>query len=427
MTRTCAALMIAAPASGQGKTLVTAAIARHYRDRGLQVRVFKLGPDFIDPMLLARAAEYPVYQLDLFMVGEAQCRRLLFDAAETADLILIEAVMGLFDGALSSADLAELFDIPILCVIDAAAMAQTFGAIASGLAHYRPGLRFAGVLANRVGGERHVDMLRDSLPDSCHWIGALPYASQYGLPERHLGLVQADEIADLDERIAAVAMTVGPWVQALGCRVEFDDQPYDTVPRLLNGVRIAVAHDGAFSFIYQANLDALSSLGADLRYFSPLHDSELPDCEALWLPGGYPELHLRSLARNRAMHEAIREFHQSGKPILAECGGMLYLATSLEDVHGLKDEMVGLLPGRAVMQPRFVALGLQQVQFSSGTLRGHTFHYSTLETNLPPAVSSENPDGETGEAIYQVGSLTASYMHFYFPSNPRAAAQMFLP
>ena len=172
--RACPALFLAAPASGQGKTTVTAALARHHRDLGRLVRVFKTGPDFLDPMILERASGAPVYQLDLWMGGEAHCRQLLYQAASEADLILIEGVMGLFDGDSSSADLATRLGIPILAIIDASHMAQTFGALALGLATYRPGLPFAGVFANRVAGERHYQMLAESLPPGLTALGWLP-------------------------------------------------------------------------------------------------------------------------------------------------------------------------------------------------------------------------------------------------------------
>jgi len=184
----CPALFIAAPASGQGKTTVTAALAAHHRGQGRRVRVFKTGPDFLDPMILERASAAPVYQLDLWMGGEEHCRQLLQAAAAEADLILIEGVMGLFDGDCSSADLAALFGIPIVVVIDGSAMAQTFGALAHGLATYRPGLPFAGVFANRLAGERHYEMLAESLPSGLASFGWLPRNADIALPERHLGL-----------------------------------------------------------------------------------------------------------------------------------------------------------------------------------------------------------------------------------------------
>ncbi|MDR6177651.1 cobyrinic acid a,c-diamide synthase [Pseudomonas sp. SORGH_AS 211] len=186
-TRHCPALLIAAPASGQGKTSVTAALARLHARQGRRVRVFKCGPDFLDPMILARASGAPVYQLDLWMIGEAESRRLLWEAAGEADLILIEGVMGLFDGQPSAADLAERFGVPVLGVIDAAGLAQTFGALAYGLAHYRPGLPFAGVLANRSGSPRQTQLIRGSLPAGMTFFGSLPRDAGIELPSRHLG------------------------------------------------------------------------------------------------------------------------------------------------------------------------------------------------------------------------------------------------
>ena len=201
----CPALLIAAPSSGSGKTSVTAALARYFTRQGKHVRVFKTGPDFIDPGVLECASGNPVYQLDLWMVGEAECRRLLAEAAREADLILIEGVMGLFDGTPSSADLAEYFGIPVLAVIDASAQAQTFGALALGLATYRPQLPFAGVFANRVAGSGHADMLESSLPSNLRWFGWLPQEPDAALPERHLGLVGAAEQPDLDAKLDKLA------------------------------------------------------------------------------------------------------------------------------------------------------------------------------------------------------------------------------
>ncbi len=302
--RRCPALFIAAPASGQGKTTVTAALARFHRDRGLRVRVFKTGPDFLDPMILERASGNPVYQLDLWMGGEDHCRRLLYDAAGETDLILVEGVMGLFDGEPCGADLAVLFGIPVLAAIDGAAMAQTFGAVAHGLATYR----------------------------------------------------------------------------------------------------------------------------AELTFFSPLDDSALPETDAVYLPGGYPELHLHRLAANQSMKEAIRAHHGAGKPIVAECGGMLYLLDLLADAEGRSASMAGLLPGKAVMQPRLANLGLHRAPLPEGELRGHTFHHSRMECGLEPVTCSGSARHHgTPEPIYRRERLTASYLHFYFPSNPEASARLFLP
>ncbi|WP_369959025.1 cobyrinate a,c-diamide synthase [Pseudomonas benzenivorans] len=427
--RSCPALLIAAPASGQGKTTVTAALARLHARQGRRVRVFKCGPDFLDPMILARASGAPVYQLDLWMVGAAESRRLLWQAAGEADLILIEGVMGLFDGSPSAADLARRFAVPVLAVIDGSAMAQTFGALAHGLASFQPDLPFSGVLGNRVGSARHGEILRDALPEAIRWYGALPRSAAVELPSRHLGLVQAEELADLDARLDAAADALAASAEvALPPPVAFAAPEAQRVDALLAGVRIGVALDAAFAFLYQANLDLLRALGAELCFFSPLADSRLPQVDSLYLPGGYPELHLARLEANQAMAAAIRAHHQAGKPIHAECGGMLYLLDRLTDKQGQSGRMLGLLPGAATLQPRLTALALQEVELPGGRLRGHTFHHSALSCELTPIARGECPNyRRTAEAVYRQGRLTASYIHFYLPSDPAAAAELFQP
>lgn len=427
--RECPAVLIAAPASGQGKTTVTAALARLHRNQGRKVRVFKCGPDFLDPMILERASGAPVYQLDMWMVGADESRRLLWEAAGEADLILIEGVMGLFDGTPSSADLARHFGVPVLGVIDGTAMAQTFGALALGLARYQPDLPFAGVLANRVGTVRHAQLLEGSLTEGLRWYGALSRETGIELPSRHLGLVQASELNDLDLRLDAAAEALASTCQvALPPAVTFTAPDPLPVEPLLAGVRIAIAHDEAFAFTYGASLDLLRAMGAELCFFSPIRDSALPDADSLYLPGGYPELHHCALAENTPMLNAIRAHHQAGKPILAECGGMLYLLDALTDVDGQRAELAGLLAGEAVMQKRLAALALQSVELAEGVLRGHTYHHSLTSTQLQPVARGVSPNGGRGaEAVYREGRLTASYVHFYFPSNPEAVAALLRP
>ncbi|WP_144939230.1 cobyrinate a,c-diamide synthase [Pseudomonas alabamensis] len=427
--RHCPAVLIAAPASGQGKTTVTAALARLHRNLGRTVRVFKCGPDFLDPMIHERASGASVYQLDLWMIGVEESRRLLWEAAGEADLILIEGVMGLFDGTPSSADLARHFGVPVLAVIDGTAMAQTFGALALGLARYQPDLPFAGVLANRVGSLRHAQLLEGSLTEGLRWYGGLSRERGIELPSRHLGLVQASELNDLDQRLDAAAEALGASCDAaLPPAVRFAAPDAVALPPLLAGVRIGVARDEAFAFLYGGNLDLLRAMGAELTFFSPLHDTVLPAVDSLYLPGGYPELHHGALAQNTAMGEAIRAHHADGKPLLAECGGMLYLLDALTDVAGQRAELLGLLSGEAVMQKRLAALALQTVDLPEGALRGHTYHHSLTETPHTPIARGHSPNGGRGaEAVYRLGRLTASYVHFYFPSNPEAAAALLRP
>lgn len=429
--RSCPALFVSAPASNQGKTTVTAALARLHASQGKVVRVFKTGPDFLDPMIHHRASGQAAYQLDLWMGGEAHCRSLLYDGAADADLILIEGVMGLFDGTPSSADLAKLLGVPVLAVIDAESMAQSFGAIAHGLASYRPDLPFYGVLANRVAGARHAELLQQGMRHDLAYLGAVMRDVGFELPERHLGLVQAEEVGDLDQRLTAAASALKETgLTSLPPPVEFAAPGIAPLEceGLLQGVRIGIAHDRAFSFLYPANLDLLRRMGAELVFFSPLADGDLPRVDSIYLPGGYPELHLAQLSANRSLARALRRHMEAAKPLYAECGGMLYLLESLTDAGGGRADLAGVLPGSAVMHARLKGLGYQSARLPGGTLRGHTFHHSTLDTSMTPWAHGERLYNTTpGEAIYRDKKWIASYLHNYFPSNPQAAAQLFLP
>lgn len=433
MTKTkqhhCPALLISAPASGQGKTTFTAALARYHRNQGRKVRVFKTGPDFLDPMILERASGNPVYQLDLWMVGEQACKQQLYEAATNTDLILIEGVMGLFDGNPSSADLAELFGIPVLALIDASAMAQTFGAIAHGLAHYRPTMPFAGVVANRVASQGHGEMLAESLLDSVNYFGGLLRDEAITLPERHLGLVQADEVADLDNRINRAAELIKQTkLTSLPDVISFNAVDVQPTKHLLKDTKIGIAYDAAFAFIYPANIDALKNMGAELIFFSPLKDKTLPDVDAVWLPGGYPELHLSELENNKSMILSIQKHYKKDKPILAECGGMLYCLESLTDKESNRAQMLGLLPGDAVMQQKLTGLGMQALELNNERITAHTFHHSSMTTTLDPITHGIRQRGNnSGEAVYSIKGLTASYLHLYFPSNPQSIAKLLKP
>jgi cobyrinic acid a,c-diamide synthase len=424
---TCPALFLTASASGQGKTTLVAALARYHQRLGRRVRVFKTGPDFLDPMILSRASGAEVLPLDLWMVGAAECQRALHQAAGAADLILIEGAMGLFDGTPSGADLAAQFGIPVVALLDARGMGQTFGALALGLATYRPTLNFAGVIANRVASTRHAEMIAAGMPPQVPFLGALPRLPEAMLPSRHLGLVQAEEIADLEARLDAAADGIAATALAtVPAPVHFQaPAPAPTVPQLLAGQRIAVARDAAFSFLYADNLRTLTALGAALHFFSPVTDGAV-DADAIYLPGGYPELHLAELAGNAAMKRALRQHVAAGRPLYAECGGMLYLLDYLSDQAGAGAEMVGVLAGHGQLQTRVAGLGMQELATTHGALRGHCFHHSTLETPLAPlGFSRRQRDGQRGEAFYQQGTLRASYLHLYFPSAPAAAAALF--
>ncbi len=433
----CPALLIAAPASGQGKTTITSALARLHTRQGRKVRVFKCGPDFLDPYWHALATGAPVYQLDLWMTGELDCRARLHAAAIEADLIIVEGVMGLFDGEPSAADLAVRFGLPVLAVVDASAMAGTFGALAFGLQHYQAGVPWAGVVANRVASERHAGMLARSVRDPAHFMGSVMRDPAMTLPERHLGLTVASEVKDAMERLDAAAdalaeTPLGQMKMADLQRWAVDFSPPSAqavITPALRGKTIAVACDAAFCFIYAANLETLRALGAELVFFSPLADSVLPACDALWIPGGYPELHAVSIAANLSMRDSLAMHIAAGKPVWAECGGMMALFETLITVDEQHHAQWGLLAGEVTMHKRLAGLGPQQLRLSSGTLRGHTFHYSTTATNLSAATRTAPPNTEpmpdVGEALWVKGSVRASYFHAWFPSCPDAVVELF--
>lgn len=429
----CPALLIAAPASGQGKTSVVAALARLHSRLGRRVRVFKCGPDFLDPQIHTVATGLPCENIDFRMCGELEqggeidARWRLARAAADADLILVEGVMGLNDGDPSAAELARYLGLPILLVIDAQAMASSFGAVAWGLKHYREGAPISAVLANRVGSAYHGELCRDTVPDDIAWYGALPRDSAAAMPERHLGLLPAAEIDDLRARLDRLADALADTPAAeLPPPVAFMPATKPVLPPLLAGKTIAIARDAAFCFIYPANLECLRDLGAELTFFSPLAASELPPCDALWLPGGYPELHTDALANNRGMATSLAAHVAAGKPVLAECGGMMACCDSLQTVDGAVSAGFGLLPGGVVMQSRLAGLGTQYALLPEGRLDAHTFHYSRAELRCQPLTQAiKHKAGQGGEQVWRVGSLTASYLHFYFPSNPLATARLF--
>jgi cobyrinic acid a,c-diamide synthase len=425
---TARALLVSAIASGQGKTTVTAALARQFMRAGQRVRVFKTGADFLDALILERACGRSVHVLDLWMVGEDECRRLIDEAAREADVVLIEGMMGLYDGTPSSADLAREFDLAVLAVIDVRAMAQTVGAVAAGLRDFGA-IRLAGVVANGVASAGHAAMVASALR-GIPLVATLPRQAA-PLPERHLGLVLPGETGAIDTQLEALGETL-----ALDARV-WDGIAADRAvsaarvePRVamhgLAGKRVAIARDAAFAFLYPANVECLERLGAAVSFFSPLAGEPVPaDATAVFLPGGYPELHAEALARAVRFHESIRAAHAAGVPILAECGGMMALAESLGDIDGRQWPMAGILAGSTHMQPRLAGIGLQVWKTNLGDIRGHTFHHSTFKTPLTgTAQTVTHPRGTAGETIYRLGTLWASYFHAYFGSCPLAVAAL---
>lgn len=433
---TCVALFIAAPASGQGKTTITAAIARYFSNQGKVVRVFKTGPDYLDPQILAQASYGHVEQLDMWMAGEAYCQQKLYEAALEADLILVEGAMGLFDGQPSSADLAARFNIPIAIVMDVKGMAQTAGAIAIGLANYRDDYSCFGLIANNCSSDRHAQLIREALSDKLPLLACLKKDENIALPERHLGLVQASEVTEqLEEKFTLGCRWLEDGVQradasspllTLPSSVDFYSAEVAKVDTLLAGKTIAIARDRAFSFIYQANIRLLQEMGATLVYFSPLNDKQLPLADALWLPGGYPELYAQQLAENSDLQTQIKAFYQAGKPMLAECGGFLYCLEELIDLDQQHHTMVGLLAGHGSMSGKRGCQGMQKAILPEGEIHGHAHHRSRAIMNMDAmGYGQRQRHPAPGEPIYRDKKLTASYLHLFFPSNPALIAHLF--
>jgi len=391
-------LIIAAPASGSGKTVITLAILRALARAGIRVHSFKVGPDYIDPAFHAAATGRPCFNLDPWAMRPATIGQLLDRLCADAELIVGEGVMGLFDGASdgtgSTADLAAMTGWPVILVVDVRGQAASAAALLRGFASHRADVAVAGVIFNRVGGETHADTLRRAVaPLGLPVLGCLPRAEQLTLPERHLGLVQAEERADLPEFLEAAAdvaercLDLGRLrsLSRAACAIETNHSGGGLPPL---GQRIAVARDTAFAFAYPALLDQWRDAGAELSFFSPLAD-EAPsaDADAIYLPGGYPELHAGRLAGNGHFMRALRSAAGRGVIIFGECGGYMVLGAGLVAPDGESHAMAALLPLQTSFAQRRLHLGYRRARLAMdcalgtrGTaFRGHEFHYAVIE------------------------------------------------
>jgi cobyrinic acid a,c-diamide synthase len=395
-------LVIAAPRSGSGKTTLILGLLRALRRAGVAVGSAKCGPDYIDPAFHRAASGRPSVNLDSWAMPPALLAALAVQVGAACDLIICEALMGLFDGVPgpagrsgSSADVAAALGWPVLLVLDASGQSQSAAAVVKGCATYDTRITIAGVVLNRVGSPRHTRLATDAIEDlGIPVVGALPRSSDIALPERHLGLVQAGETNDLDSRLEQLATFVARHtrieaIQALAARgsVNCLGALADPIVRP-PGQRIAIANDAAFSFLYPHLLRAWRAAGVEIRFFSPLAD-EGPDegCDACWLPGGYPELHGGRLSGSRRFMEGLRRFAET-RPIHGECGGYMVLGQSLTDAAGVVHPMAALLGVTTSFARRTLHLGHRNARLiahgclgAAGTrLRGHEFHYASIET-----------------------------------------------
>jgi len=418
--------LIGAATSGSGKTTLTLGLLRAFARAGLRVRPFKCGPDYIDPHYHALAAGIESINLDPFMASAAHLRQLYGRYGAAADLCIAEGAMGLFDGyradAGSAAEVALRLSLPVVLLVDARASAYSAAPLLYGYKHFRPEMEIAGVVFNRVGSESHYTHLKEAARDAgVEALGYLPRDDAFAAPSRHLGL-SLDNLAAFEPTVDAIADAVERHIdlERLLARTERPfaaAAPRPAAPR--GAKRIAVARDEAFDFIYRANLDRLAELG-EVRFFSPLRDEALPaaDPDLVYLPGGYPEFFLDELAANEPMRRTIRSYAESGGRLLAECGGMMYLCRTIRSAEGLLHPMCGVLPLDATMEGMRLHLGYREVVGDGWRLRGHEFHYSRIEGELPSAARQYSARGtEVATPLYQCGNVVAGYTHLYWAEH----------
>lgn len=454
-------LLISATNSGCGKTTFTLGLLRLLRRRGLRVAGFKCGPDYIDPKFHELASGNPSINLDLYMMSAEHMTEVYMRYGEPADACIVEGVMGLFDGSKrmegSPAAIAQQLRIPTVLLVNAASTAYSIGALLYGYKHWKPEVEICGVIFNRVASDNHYRFLSEAAEDAgVATLGYIPRHEGLNVPSRHLGLSLEelqqldhfpDLVADLIERHVDVdrlmALCSTPWRRqettevspsntALPCSQE------GKLPRA--GYKIAVARDEAFNFIYPENLRAFERSGATIAYFSPLRDTQLPEADVVYLPGGYPEFYLEALSANTSMRHSIHAYTQAGGRMLAECGGMMYLCQSIIDEDGTRYPMCGVLDNEATMEGMKLSLGYRRVVLNDSmlaglatteaerTLRGHEFHYSRLTStgNEPLAAQQYNASGTAvSTALYRRGNVLAGYTHLYWGEEPDIIGKLF--
>ena len=439
-------LVIGGAASGIGKTSIMVGLARALRDQGLNLAVFKCGPDYLDPTYHARAAGRSCHNLDGWMMGRQAVLDTFCRASADADLALIEGMMGLFDGASavsdegSTAEIAKWLSAPVILVVDASGIARTLAAIVRGFTEFDAAVRIAGVLCNRLGSQGHLDLLRDSLRQP-PVLGGLPSDPALVVPERHLGLRTADESAVPDSILGRLGEAIGRWcnlpaiIETANAAPQLECEPSLTEQMVPTKCRIGIAFDEAFHFYYEYNLALLRSLGADLVYFSPISDHEMPDVDGVYIGGGYPELHAEALTANRSMREQLAGFAAAGGAVYAECGGLMYLSSGITTLEKQYFPMTGVIPGQTIMHERLQALGYVEVETETDSVigppglrfRGHQFRYSDFKplAELKAVYRmTRHYDRRVMPEGYRLKNVLASYIHAHWASNPKIAERL---
>lgn len=443
-------LIIAAVHSGSGKTTITAGILAGLRESGKVVQAYKIGPDYIDPGFHRLASRRPTHNLDSWLVPEETLRSIFAQTSKAADISVIEGVMGLYDGGRggisSTASIAKLLNAPVLLVIDIKSMADSAAAIALGFKKYDPEVLLAGVILNRAGSESHGKMVEQALKTIGIPVwGIVRRDAALTLPERHLGLTPAAEEKSSQKTMEKIKKSITDQVQLEQLVQIADSAPDFSLPkepsdkRPVPKVKIGVASDEAFSFYYPESLAVLEKSGAQIQYFSPLRDSELPNVDGLLIGGGFPEMFAAQLDRNKEMRQAIYTAGKKGMPIYAECGGLMYLTQGIRDFSGQIYKMSGLIPAYCHMHEKLQTVGYIQATAlqpsilceTGDQLKGHEFHFSSME--LLPEHEGKFPwaftvvkmrTGKEYMAGYADRNILASYIHIHFAGNPKNAERL---
>lgn len=425
------ALLLSACASASGKTTITAALMRALKNRGTLVCPYKNGPDYIDPMFHGKACGCPSINLDAFMSGEEGVRN-SFSLGEAEDgLGLVEGAMGLFDGRGtgsegSAAHTAKILGIPVVLIVDARGMSRSAAALVRGFRDFDPEVRIAGVILNRIKSPSHFALLRQILnEEEIEVFGYFPESPDLHLESRHLGLIPAEELTALNEQIEKAAGIISEHVDLDALLNAASDVPCKksgtNETGAFSGLRIALARDRAFNFYYEENLQWLRNQGARLIPFSPLEDQTLPDCDALYLGGGYPEVFAQELSRNLPMRESVRSALEEGLPCYAECGGMIYLMSSVTTKDGRTYPMVDFFPGEARMTDRLQHFGYASLDLKLGEeayrLNIHEFHHSIIE-NGPEAIGEITKGQRSWPGMIKKNHTLAGYPHLLVSAQP---------
>jgi cobyrinic acid a,c-diamide synthase len=431
------AVVIAGERSGSGKTTITLALLAALRAQGQSVQSFKVGPDYIDPMFHAHVTGRPCYNLDMVLTSAEYLPRCFASHTQDVVLAVVEGVMGLFDGAVdpsgygSTAQVAREIGLPVLLVVNCQSMSQSVAALVQGYGSFDPQLQIAGLVLNRVGSDRHLEILTAALaPLQIPIVGVFRREDAISLPDRYLGLVPTDELPELREivdRLAAIGQQCFDWEKLLPL-LQVTPSAQSIAPPVKTRVKIGVARDEAFSFYYAENLEILESLGAELCYWSPLRDEVLPEVQGLYFGGGFPEMFAVQLAKNENMRAAVRSNILAGMPTYAECGGLMYLTESIADFEGVSYPMVGVLPTQARMGKR-LTLGYRTAVAQADTplmvtgelVRGHEFHRSSLSLasidplfQMQKRVLNSMPSGGDLSEGWHLPQLHASYLHLHW-------------